>query len=86
MFNGCSSLSRIDLSTFNTGNVLDMGCMFYGCSSLSTLDLSKFNTSNVNDMEDMFSGCSKLNDVKHNEKDSKLNDAVVYKVRSVWAK
>ena len=34
MFYGCSSLQSIDLSSFNTTNVEDMGCMFYGCSSL----------------------------------------------------
>jgi surface protein len=34
MFNGCSSLISIDLSSFNTTNVNNMGYMFYGCSSL----------------------------------------------------
>ena len=34
MFNGCFSLTNIDLSNFNTNNVTDMGYMFYGCSSL----------------------------------------------------
>ena len=34
MFNGCSSLKSIDLSSFNTTNVNNMWSMFYGCSSL----------------------------------------------------
>ena len=34
MFYGCSSLSNIDLSNFNTNNVTEMHDIFYGCSSL----------------------------------------------------
>ena len=34
MFNGCSSLTNIDLSNFNTIDVSNMGDMFNGCSSL----------------------------------------------------
>ena len=34
MFNGCSSLTNIDLFNFNTINVSIMGDMFNGCSSL----------------------------------------------------
>ena len=34
MFFGCSSLTNINLSNFNTNNATDMGCMFYGCRAL----------------------------------------------------
>ena len=34
MFNGCSSLTNIDLFNFNTINVSNIGDMFNGCSSL----------------------------------------------------
>ena len=34
MFNNCSSLTKIDLSNFNTQNVTDMRWMFSDCSSL----------------------------------------------------
>ena len=47
MFNGCSSLESIDLSSFNTSNVTDMRWMFDECSSLKSIDLSSFNTNNV---------------------------------------
>ena len=60
MFEGCGSLSNLDLSSFNTSNVTDMGAMFYGCSNLTNLNLSSFNTSNVTDMGAMFYGCSSL--------------------------
>ena len=60
MFEGCSSLTSLDLSNFNTSNVTDMYLMFYDCSSLTSLSLSNFNTSNVTDMGGMFHGCSSL--------------------------
>ena len=47
MFSGCSSLTNLNLSNFNTQNVTNMGYMFYGCSSLTNLNLSNFNTQNV---------------------------------------
>ena len=34
MFESCSSLESIDLSSFNTTNVNDTSNLFYGCSSL----------------------------------------------------
>ena len=63
MFDGCSSLTSIDVSGFNTSNVKDMGGMFSGCSSLTSIDVSGFNTSNVKDMGGMFSGCSSLTSI-----------------------
>ena len=35
MFNGCSSLTSLDLSSFDTSNVTNMNNMFNGCSSLT---------------------------------------------------
>ena len=58
MFFRCSSLKELNLSNFNTINVIDMGHMFYCCSSLKELNLSKLNTNNVTDMGSMFFGCS----------------------------
>ena len=60
MFDGCSSLTSLDLSSLDTSKVTSMSGMFNGCSSLTSLDLSNFNTSNVTDMHFMFYGCSKL--------------------------
>ncbi|MBQ1885287.1 MAG: BspA family leucine-rich repeat surface protein, partial [Bacteroidales bacterium] len=58
---GCSSLTTLDVSNFNTANVTDMGGMFSDCRSLTTLDLSNFNTANVTDMYSMFYYCISLN-------------------------
>ncbi len=60
MFSGCSNLTSLDLSNFDTSNVTDMWGMFSGCTNLTSLDLSNFDTSNVTDMSVMFSGCSNL--------------------------
>ena len=60
MFNGCSALSSLDLSNFNTAIVTNMSYMFSDCSTLSSLDLSNFNTAIVSDMSLMFGGCSVL--------------------------
>ena len=61
MFHECSSLTNINLSNFNTDNVIDMSCMFYGCSSLITIDLSNFNINNDDGMISIFCGCKALN-------------------------
>lgn len=63
MFNGCSSLTTLDLSNFNTSNVTNMYAMFQNCQSLTSLDLSNWNTSNVTNIVDMFRWCYSLKDV-----------------------
>ncbi|EGO6085458.1 DUF285 domain-containing protein, partial [Enterococcus faecalis] len=60
LFSGCSSLTSLDLSSFDTSKVTTMFGMFNGCSSLTNLDVSSFNTSEVTDMDKMFNGCSSL--------------------------
>ena len=60
MFNSCSGLKNLDLSSFNTAKVTDMGYMFGGCYDLISLDLSSFNTAKVTDMTWMFYNCQSL--------------------------
>ncbi len=60
MFDGCSSLTSLDLSHFNTEKVTNMMQMFNNCSSLTNLDVSNFNTENVRNMGGMFSRCYSL--------------------------
>ena len=55
MFYACSSLTNVDLSNFNTENLIDMSFMFFKCSSLTNINLSNFKTNNVNNMSCMFS-------------------------------
>jgi surface protein len=42
MFYNCSSLTSLDVSNFDTGNVTDMIFMFGYCFSLTSLNLSNF--------------------------------------------
>ena len=60
MFRDCGQLTSIDLSGWNTENVIDMNYMFYNCHYLTTLNLSGWNTSNVSNMSYMFYACSSL--------------------------
>ena len=60
MFEACRNLTTLDLSRFNTKNVVDMGSMFFECENLMSLNVSNFNTSKVNDMGYMFNGCKAL--------------------------
>ena len=47
MFDGCSRLSSLDVSGFDTSGVTDMTNMFNACTRLTGLDLSGFDTSKV---------------------------------------
>ena len=60
MFLNCKSLSKIDLSNFNTSSVERLKRMFVNCESLTELDLSNFKTENLVNVETMFSGCKSL--------------------------
>lgn len=71
MFYGCSSLERLDLSSFDTRNVSNMWGLFDGCSSLTSLDLRNFNTRNVVNMGQMFTGCSSLESLDLSNFDTK---------------
>ena len=60
MFNGCKSLSELDVSGFDTSSVTNMNGMFYVCESLLELNVSEWNTGNVTDMAFMFRECKNL--------------------------
>ncbi len=51
-----SKTKNVDLSSFDTSNVVSMGYMFSEMPSLTALDFSSFDTSNVTDMNTMFAG------------------------------
>ena len=63
MFFGCSQLTSLDVSHFNTSNVTDMSGMFSGCYNLPSLDLRNFDTSKVTDMNNMFNSCESLTEL-----------------------
>ena len=61
MFNGCSSLTSLDLSKFNTTSVTTMANMFEGCQGLTSITFGdNFNTEKVTKMTSMFYNCKGL--------------------------
>ena len=60
MFQECTKLLSLDLSSFNTSKVKNMMSMFEDCSSLTSLNLDNFNTSEVTSMRNMFEDCKSL--------------------------
>lgn len=60
MFMNCHSLTSLDLSHFNTENVVTMRGLFFDCRSLTSLNLSGWNTGRVSSMHAMFAGCRSL--------------------------
>ena len=64
MFNTCSSLTELDLSSFNTENVTDMKYMFNDCGKLKTIKFGNaFKTDNVTNMQWMFGSCKELDNL-----------------------
>lgn len=58
MFDGCSSLELLDLTSWDTGKVTNMQQMFYLCSSLKTIyaDQNLWSTKTAN-TTNMFASC-----------------------------
>ena len=63
MFYGCNSLSKINVSSFDTESVTNMDNMFSGCRALLSLNLSNFNVSKTGSMNSMFFDCSELQEI-----------------------
>ena len=78
MFNGCRDITEIDLSYFDTSQVIDMHKMFYTCTSLNSLKLDNFDTSKVTDMSYMFASCSSLSTLNLSEFDTSQVEDMCY--------
>jgi surface protein len=61
LFSGCSSLTSLDLTGFNTRNVENMEKMFQGCLNLEAIFIDDdWTTDAVKYSVDMFTGCTSL--------------------------
>ncbi|MBR0433023.1 MAG: BspA family leucine-rich repeat surface protein [Bacteroidaceae bacterium] len=61
MFGGCTGLTTLDLTSFNTAKVTNMSYMFNGCSALQTIYVGAgWTTTNVTSGAEMFNGCTSL--------------------------
>ena len=65
MFEGCSKLTSIDLSSLvTTDKLTNMSNMFKGCEKVTSLDLSGFTTSNVTTFASMFEKMKAITEIK----------------------
>ena len=61
MFQGCSELTQLNLSSWNTAKVTSMTSMFQGCSKLVTIYVgSGWNTDAVTSSSEMFYFCNNI--------------------------
>ena len=56
MFESCPALTSLNISSFNTKNVIDASYLLNECKNLKTLDFSQFNTLKLEDYEGIFNG------------------------------
>ena len=86
MFDRCKDLKTVDLSGFDTGNVVSMDYMFYECGKLETVYVSsKWNMSGSKDSDDIFGYCYRLkggNGTKYDEDHTDADYARIDKRRS----
>lgn len=62
-FMGCTSLTTLDLSSFDTSNSNDFSFMFCGCDKLETIVGDIEVTDKVENLNRMFDGCSELESI-----------------------
>ena len=60
MFMDCTEIESIDLSSFDSKEVLDMSYMFHNCTNLANINLKYLNIEKVSNMSNMFFGCVSL--------------------------
>ena len=60
MFDGCRSLTSLDVSNFDWSSVQTMSCMFRRCSGLTNINLDNFNASSATNFVSVFDGCTSL--------------------------
>ena len=61
MFDECKEIEYLDVTNFNTSNVIDMGFMFNKCHKLKEIKgINNFNTKKVTSMIRMFKECNEL--------------------------
>ena len=60
MFRKCESIEYLDLSSFDTKQVINYGGIFAYCTNLKKVDISSFDTSNAIYFNSFFANCNKL--------------------------
>ena len=80
-FADCENIIKIDLTNFNSDNIIDMKGMFCNCKSLKNVNLSNNNTAKVKNMRDMFYNCRSLTDIDL----SNFNTEIVENMKSMFS-
>ena len=82
VFHECSSLTQLDLSNWDTGNIQYMIGTFDGCTNLRELNCSTWNTSKVYNMQLAFYNCNSLETIPVRDWDTRnvmyMNNAFAY--------
>jgi len=60
IFTSLTNIIKVDLSNFDSSQVVDMSRMFYKCNNIKEINLNGLNTSLVTDMNSMFYECKSL--------------------------
>ena len=58
-----TGITKLDLSHFDTSNVVDMTYMFFEAKKITSLDISSFNTRKVANFFYIFYSCSSLTSI-----------------------
>jgi surface protein len=89
LFESCNHYTSLDLTNFDSSELVSTFRMFMYNDKLETIDLTNFNTKNVISMTDMFSFCTELNSLDLSSFDtSKVEDmdglfSYCYKITSL---
>ena len=60
MFRSCHDVNEVDLSYFDTSQIINMEFMFYNCQFLTSINLANFDTSKVTSMWSLFNLCTRI--------------------------
>ena len=71
LFRDCTSLEKIDISSFDTSSVWSFHGMFFGCTNLSEINFGKIDTRAAEYISCMFRGCSNLTQIDLSSFDTK---------------
>ena len=76
MFYNCSTITTINLGSFETKKGSNFRYMFNSCSKLEFLNLTNFNTINGRQLDNIFDGCNSLNIIINQEYCSNIIDSI----------
>ena len=72
MFKDLENIVEVDLSNFDSSQVITMDRMFFGCKKITSIDLTNFETSLCNNMNSMFQSCELLASIDLSNFDTSL--------------